>query len=157
MMLDDFSNDASVLVVIMNHPNELQRTRELGWYRIPLRSAPRMLAVDLLAFYQTAAFAGQRWAVRFYAPVLNIQLSLRRDLLPDQADHPRANDRYYRFNLGPLAELPVPVPSRKLRRMTFIATSVGQLLRASDLTDLWQPPEFTPDASQLWGAGVGRR
>ena len=35
----------------------------LGWYRIPLKSAPKTVAVDWLAFYQTAKFGEEKWAI----------------------------------------------------------------------------------------------
>ena len=63
-----------------------------------------------------------------------------------------------RFAIGPLLTLPVPVPSRRLRRIAFIPTTAGQLLRARDLNELWHPDE---DAATGWegllGAGVNRR
>jgi hypothetical protein len=42
-----------ILVAVLNNPRDLEIARLLGWYRIPLRSAPKVIAVDYLAFYQT--------------------------------------------------------------------------------------------------------
>ena len=145
----------SVLVAVVTRPHDLELARAAGWYRVPLRSAPRGLACGLLAFYQTAAFGAERWSVRYAAAVLRVDIALRRELLPDEAGHPRAQERYYRLALGPLWALPAPIPSRRLRRLTFIATTLGQLLRACDVTELWRPPEAP--APELWGAGVRRR
>ncbi len=148
-------DQSRVLVAVVTRPRDLQIAREAGWYRIPLAHAPARLAADYLAFYQTAAFGNERWSVRYYAPVLRYRLGKRRDLLPDEADHPRANDAYYRLDLGPLYSLPWPVPAARLRRITFIATSFGQLRRALDVRDLWHPAEdqAIPD-NLVWGAGL---
>ena len=51
-----------VLVAVMNDPRDLEIARLLGWYRIPLRTAPKVVYVDYLAFYQTGAFGDARVA-----------------------------------------------------------------------------------------------
>jgi hypothetical protein len=144
-------------VAVITRPRDLQLAREQGWYRIPLAHAPRQLAADYLAFYQTAAFGSERWAVRYYAPILRYRLTTRRELLPDEPDHPRATDRYYSLELGALCPLPRPVPAARLRRITFIATTFGQLGRARDVRELWHPPEAHTADAELWGAGLAGR
>ena len=52
----------------------------------------------------------------------------RAELLPDEPDHPRAGDSYYKIEIGPLQPLPRPVPSRALRRIAFIPTTLSRLL-----------------------------
>src|SRR5262245_45571386 len=158
MHLDDIPLDARVLVAVVTRPCDLAKAREEGWYRIPLARAPRALAAEYLAFYQTAAFGAERWAVRYLAAVRAVGLATRATLLPAEPDHPRMAERYYRFALGPLHMLPAPLPSRRLRRITFIPTTYGQLLRAQDVAELWRPPEEAASGwEQLWGAGVNRR
>ncbi len=156
-MDDHIPSDAPVLVAVVTRPADLARARDEGWYRIPLRHAPHPLAAEYLAFYQTAAFGSERWAVRYLAPIRRVGLALRHELLPHEARHPRAGERYFRFELGPLRPLPAPVPSRRLRRIVFIPTSYGQLLRASDVAELWHPPGEPAGMAAVWGAGVGRR
>jgi hypothetical protein len=58
-----------VLVAVVNHPRDLEIVRLLGWYRIPLRTAPKVVAVDYLAFYQTGTFGEQRWRIQSVAAV----------------------------------------------------------------------------------------
>jgi hypothetical protein len=155
---DDFASEARVLVAVVTRPRDLVAARDEGWYRVPLARAPRALHAEYLAFYQTAAFGSERWAVRYLAAVRAVSIATRRALLPAEARHPRADERYYRFALGPLEPLPVAVPSRRLRRITFIPTTLGQLLRAGDVGALWRPEE---DATSGWdalsGAGVNAR
>jgi hypothetical protein len=156
MQADLPDDDARVLVAIVRRPRDLELARTAGWYRVPLAHLPRRFAADLLAFYQTGAFGAERWSVRWYAPVLRYSLATRRELLPDEPNHPRANERYYRIELGPLAALPLPVPAAKLRRVVFIPTSFGQLRRAGDVRELWQ--DASDPGDDLWGAGLaGRR
>ncbi len=146
---------ARVLVAVITRPRDLRLAREAHWYRIPLAHLPQQLAAEYVAFYQTAAFGDERWSVRYYAPILRYRLTTRRELLPDEATHPRANERYYCLELGPLAELPLPVPAARLRRITFIATTYGQLRRANDVRELWHPDEDQQlPGDDLWGAGL---
>jgi very-short-patch-repair endonuclease len=134
----DAPNEAPVLIVVVNDPADLARAREQGWYRIPLDRAPRRVAAEYLAFYQTAAFPPEeRWAVCWYAAVRGYRIASRRELIPDEPDHPRADHRYYKVTLGALEALPRPVPSRRLRRITFIPTTLGRLLEAEEINDLW--------------------
>jgi hypothetical protein len=156
-VIDELDPEARVLVCVVSRPCDFEQAHEHGWYRVPVRRAPRGLAAEYLAFYQTAAFGPERWAVRWLAPVLRVSLALRRELLPLEASHPRAHERYYRFALGELWRLPVPVPARRLRRIAFIPTTLGQLLRARDVVELWRPAEEIAGAEELWGAGVARR
>ena len=46
------------------------------------------------------------FSIRWYAQVRGHELVTRRDLLPDEPDHPRAEQRYYKLQLGKLVELP---------------------------------------------------
>jgi hypothetical protein len=44
-------------------------------YRIPVKHVPRRLGADVLAFYQTQAFADERWSVNYFAPIRRIHLA----------------------------------------------------------------------------------
>ncbi len=146
----DAPADAPVLVAVINNPADLERARSQGWYRIPLAHAPGRIGADFLAFYQTAAFPpGERWAVRCIAPVTGYYLATRRELIPEEPDHTRADERYYRVSLGELIPLPRPVPSRRLRRITFIRTTLGRVLDAQEINDLYIR---TPAQERLWQA-----
>jgi hypothetical protein len=144
-------NDARVLVVIVPQPRDLILARNAGWYRLPLAHAPPRLAADYLAFYQPASFGAERWQIRHYAAIIRYQIVRRYELLPEEPTHPRANEWYYRIDIGPICDLDRPVPAARLRRITFIATTFGQLQRAIDVTDLFVPPT-PPD---VWGSGLG--
>lgn len=129
--------DASVLVTVLNNRRDFEIARDQGWYRIPLKRAPRRVAADYLAFYQTQAFGGEGHAISYYAPVRRFHVASRAELLPSEPDHPRAAEPYYKIEIGPLQHLAQPIPSRRLRRITFIPTTLGRLLAAEEINDLW--------------------
>ena len=100
-----------VLVTVLKDPRDLEIARVLGWYRIPLATAPKTISVDYLAFYQTARFGEEKWAIHYVAPVHGHELTTRVELLRTEPDHPRANERYYKIQIGPLERLARPIPS----------------------------------------------
>lgn len=126
-----------VLVAVMNELRDLEIARDEGWYRIPLKRAPRRVGADYLAFYQTKAFGDEKWAINYYAPTRRYHLATRAELLPEEADHPRAAEPYYKVEIGPLQRLSRPIPSKRLRRITFIPTTLERLLKAEEINDLW--------------------
>lgn len=140
--------DDLVLVAVITNPRDLDIARVLGWYRIPLQTAPKTVRVDWLAFYQTGAFGDEGCSVRYLAPVRGHELVTRLDLLQDDCDHPRATEPYYKLMLGPLQALERPISSRRWRRFTFLYTTGERLLRAHDLNELRVPPSKTRDL--LW-------
>ena len=146
--------EARVLVAVINRSVDLAFVLQAGWYRIPLANAPSRLAADYLALYQTGRFGREGHCIRWYAPIVRYSLATRRELLPLESSHPRAQERYHRLDLGPLQSLDPPLPARRLRRITFIATSLGQLMLARDVRELFHPPEDRLPPSDLWGAGL---
>jgi len=126
-----------VLVAVMNNRRDFDIAREQQWYRIPVARAPAQVAAEYLAFYFTSAFGPDKWSVTYYAPVRRFRIVTRLELLSDEPDHPRAERQYYKIEIGELIELPHPIPSRKLRRITFIPTTLDRLLHAAEINDLW--------------------
>jgi len=114
-----------------------------------VRSAPKFFPPDYVAFYMTKPFGSDAFSVRWYAQVRGHELVTRRDLLPDEPEHPRAEQRYYKLQLGKLVELPHPIPSRSLRRITFVLTNGKRLNEAWEINDLFLGPR---EHDLLWRA-----
>ncbi|MCH7610805.1 MAG: hypothetical protein IIB10_09015 [Chloroflexi bacterium] len=132
--------DELVLVAILNTPRDLELAQTLGWYRIPLVTAPRTIRVDWLAFYLPASFGEHRWSVRYLTEVRGYELRTRRELLFQETDHKRADEPYFKMQLGPILELSPPIPSRAWRRFSFLYTTGERLMQAADLTQLTLAP-----------------
>ena len=128
---------ALILVGVLPERKDLEIARLLGWYRIPLRFAPKIVNVDYLAFYQTAAFGvDHQWRIEFFSEVRGVELTTRRELLKDELDHPRANEEYYKLQLGPLQPLDKPILADQWKRVTFLYTTGELFYRAEILNDL---------------------
>jgi hypothetical protein len=125
-----------ILVCLLPSPRDLEIARLLGWYRIPLRTAPKVVAVDYLAFYQPSAFGQRGGQIENVAEVRWHELTTRGELLKDEADHPRASEEYFKIQLGGLEKLKQTIVAEKWKRITFLYTTGEYLLRATTLNDL---------------------
>lgn len=131
------------LVAVVTNDTDLQRFAEEGWYRIPARAVGRTLAADALqqtstlALYQTGAItAGLPSAIELWGEVAQVLPKLRRELLPNEPDHPAADELYHLVRVAQVRRLERPIVSRRPRRVTFIRTTREKLLAATDLNDL---------------------
>ncbi len=120
----------------MPTPRDMEIARLLGWYRIPLRTAPKVVAVDYLAFYQPSTFGERGGQIEFIAEVRGHELTTRGELLKDEADHPHAKEEYYKVQLGSLEKLSKPITADKWKRLTFLYTTGEYLLKAKTINDL---------------------
>jgi len=127
------SDEALVLVAVMPGPRDLEIARLLGWYRIPLRSAPKVIDVDYLAFYQTGNFEkGHCGRIEYIARLRGYELTTREELFHDEPDHPHAHEEYFKLQIGSLEPLARPILADKWKRMTFLYTT-GELLRRAEI------------------------
>jgi len=153
-----------ILVCVLPGPRDLEIARLLGWYRIPLRTAPKVVAVDALAFYQPGTFGESGGQIEIVARVRGHELTTRAELLRDEPHHPRAGEEYYKLQLGSLERLAHPILADKWRRLTFLYTTGEYLLRARTLNDLvvqsderqllWQSLRERAEQSQRYKADL---
>jgi hypothetical protein len=136
-MTQTLPETALILVAILPNQRDFDIARLFGWYRIPLKSAPKVISVDYLAFYQTKAFGkAERWQIAFVAEILGHELVQRKDLIRDEPDHPRAQEEYFKLQIGPLQRLENPIPAGDWKRITFFYTTGEQFQNAHTVNDL---------------------
>jgi hypothetical protein len=133
-----------VLVGVMTRPQDLAIAREQRWYRIPQARAPRGVDAEYIAFYLTKPFGDAlKWSIPFYARRAGHELVRRVDLLPDEPAHPRADEVYYKIQLGPLQEKTPPIVAERWRRITFIHTTWDRFEAAREVSDLYsKDPQY---------------
>jgi hypothetical protein len=125
-----------VLVTYVPQPQDFELICRERWYRIPQRFAPKGLFAEYFAFYFGRQFAEKKWAIFHYAQNLGHELVYRRELFPEQSDHPRADQPYYKVQLGPLQDREFPIVSLRWRRITFIHTTWDRFMDAREINDL---------------------
>ncbi|MCD6356231.1 MAG: hypothetical protein J7L66_03000 [Anaerolineaceae bacterium] len=129
--------DSLILTAIIPTPRDLEIARVLGWYRIPFKFAPKIVYVDYLAFYQPGIF-GEKHAYRIetFASVKGVELTKRREIIRDEPQHPRADEEYYKIQLGDLIALENPILAGKWKRITFLYTTGSRFEKAKVINDL---------------------
>lgn len=142
-----------VLIAIMNNQRDLEIARTQHWYRIPVKSADRFIRdieqMQYLAFYQTKIFKRDAFAVNYYAEINQISTAQRIELLPDEAGHQNAEALYYKLDISPLERLSQPIPSKRLRRVTFITTTLAKFSVAQEINNLYHT---SPIEDLMWEA-----
>ena len=122
-----------VLVCIIPEPRDLEIAKLLGWYRIPLKHAPKIIQVDFLAFYQPGSFGKEHcWKIEYLAPVNGVELVKRKDLFTEEKEIQKSEDEYYKIILGDLIKLNSPIKAVSWKRITFFYT-IGKLFHDANL------------------------
>lgn len=135
-MIKNQAENQIVLVGVLKNKRDLDILLTENWYRIPKASAPRR-QFNYLAFYQPALFGRRGKRIRYYARVLSYQTIKRRELLPDEPNHPRADDDYFRIRLGKIQKLLRPIRNIIPRRISFGFTTLCRLLKSKDILQLY--------------------
>ncbi len=90
----------------------------------------------LPGFLPPSAFGRHGGLIEFVAEVRGHELTTRGELFKEEAEHPRANEEYFKIQIGGLERLKEPVTAEKWKRITFLYTTGEYLLKAKTLNDL---------------------
>lgn len=135
-----------VLIGVINRKRDFVRLEAERWYRIPQARMPDGVGTEYLGFFLSGkVFKAQSGGVHYYARVNGVELARRRDLLPDEADHPRADDVYYRLALGPLQTKTPPILNPTRRVVAFIFTTGDRFSTATQISDLYSDADHLVD------------
>jgi hypothetical protein len=127
-----------VLVGVMPDPVDFEIARTEAWYRIPQKHAVKGIHAEYIAFYFTSKYGeALRWGVHYFARRTGHELVRRIDLFPDQPNHPRAQEPYYKLQLSMLRQKDPPIISTRWRRITFIQTTWDRFVNAREINDLF--------------------
>lgn len=142
--------NAIVLVAVLKSEADLKYLLTDHWYRIPVAFAPKQ-TYSHVAFYQPASFGKTGKQIRYYAKVLTREIVKRRDLLPDELDHPRSDTLYHKLVFRNIHTLKVPIKNIVPRRVTFGLVPLTRFFRAHDLLELYG----IPPTEQIVRAALG--
>jgi very-short-patch-repair endonuclease len=132
--------EKTVLVAVVKKPEDLETVLRKRWYRIPVKSAPPLLRdqkVRYLAFYQNRSFGEAGCRIEWYGQISGFKVAKRKELLPSEKSHPRANEFYFKLELSKLRKLEKPILSKRKRPIVFIPTTTLKLLHATEINDLF--------------------
>lgn len=126
----------TVLIAYVPTPADFNLIQQERWYRIPVAQCPKGIYADYIGFYFGQNFGSQKWGIHYFAPIRGHELVRRIDLFPDQPDHARAKDRYFKVQLGKVRPRGEPIVSLSWRRLLFLHTTWDRFCTAKEITDL---------------------
>jgi hypothetical protein len=126
-----------VLVGVINRKRDLEKAQREHWYRVPQGQALKGIHAEYVAFFLSQAFRGLNGGIHFYARRTGIELVRRRDLLPEETNHPRADDLYYKLQFGELHRKDPPILNPTGRPIAFIYTTWDRFGEARVIADLY--------------------
>lgn len=131
--------DDRVLVSVVRRKRDLQLLVRERWYRIPRQQAHDGIYAEYIAFFLsgTAAKALGASGVYYYGRRMGVELVYRHELLPNESDHSRANEMYYKINIESLLPKVPPILNPKRHIVAFIYTTWDRFVAAQEITDLY--------------------
>jgi hypothetical protein len=139
--------DDRVLVGVINRKHDLDTLLSSHWYRIPQKHMPDGVYTEYIAFY-LSGYAAKKFdapGIYYYAERRGIELAYRRDLLPDEADNPRADAVYYKVQFAAINGKNPPVANPKKRPVSFIFTTWDRFVNAKEIADLYSKSDYYVD------------
>lgn len=138
--------DDRVLVGVINRKRDLKYARDHHWYRIPQRRMPRGIHAEYVAFFLSGrVFKEQSGGIHYFARIRGLELAYRRDLLPQESGHERAEEVYYRLALDDLQTKSPPVLNPTRRVISFIYSTWDRFVHATQISDLYSPSDYYVD------------
>ena len=114
------SEQRDCLIGVVNNDTDMQRFRDERWYRIPARAMGRSLSREsldesrILALYQTSTVhSGLPGTIELWGEIDEVQQLSRRQIVPDEPNHPAADEQYHLIRLRNIERLERPVASRR--------------------------------------------
>ena len=130
------SNDKIVLVAVLKDRRDRNLLLKERWYRIPLAHLPKR-HFQYIAFYQPLGLGTHGKKIEYYSRRVKAIKTKRVELLPNELDHPRAQDDYLKYEFEKIEKLKRPVRNVIPRRISFGFTSLHKLLTAGDILQLY--------------------
>jgi hypothetical protein len=135
-----------VLVGTVTRKKDLRLAMSASWYRVPQARMGRGIAADYIAFFLNSRVApGEKSGIYYFARRDGLELAYRRDLLPEEDRHKRADEVYYKVLLKDFQEKLPPVLNSQNRRFAFIYTTWDRFIHAHEINDLYSEADYFVD------------
>lgn len=134
-----------VLVGVINRKRDLETVLGERWYRIPQAQMKSGINAEYIAFFLSKAFGEQNGGIHYFASRSGVELLYRKDLIPKESNHPRANDPYYKIQLGTIRTKMPPILNPTRRTISFIHTTWDRFINATRVSDLYSKEDYFVD------------
>lgn len=127
-----------VLVGVVNRKRDLTHLLTTRSYRIPQVRMPDGVSAEALAFFLSRSAHPAMSGIYHYALLRGIELHRRRDIMPQEPQHRRADDLYWLCQLDTIRENRPPILNPGGRAISFIHTTWDRFADALTIQDLYQ-------------------
>lgn len=133
-----------VLVGVVNRKRDFEKLQTEHWYRVPVARGPKQVHAEYLAFYLSQKLSQSSFddpalkgGIYYYARRTGSELVYRRDLLPEESTHRRADEQYHKLQFAELHRKTPPILNPTNRPVSFIYTTWDRFEAATTLADLF--------------------
>jgi hypothetical protein len=126
----------TVLIAVVNRLQDLSNILRKKWYRIPVKRMPSK-PFEYIAFYQTTALGKLGGRIEHYARISKRKTVKRKQLLPHEPDHPRADEDYCKLTFRTVRKLKRPIVNRPGMRINFGFATLNRLNRSRTIANLF--------------------
>jgi len=138
-----------VLIGVINRKRDLNHLLNDRWYRIPQERMSLGIHTEYVAFFLSGKpFKLMSGSISYYGRLQGVELHSRRDLLPEEPNHKRAANLYYRLALGQIKRKQVPIINTTKRPIAFIYTTWDRFISARTISDLYSDADHFVDRIQ---------
>lgn len=154
-----------VLIGVINRKRDFNYLLQENWYRIPEQRMHLGVHAEYIGFFLSGSpFKEMSGGIHHYGQLKGVELRSRRDLIPSEADHPRADHTYYRLSIGQLTLRKTPILNPTKRAIAFVYTTWDRFIAAKVISDLYSDADHFVDrihavlrrrgvtSQQLWEA-----
>jgi hypothetical protein len=135
-----------VLVGVMNTKRDFSFAKDNSWYRIPQKRMPNGIHVEYIAFFLSGAvFKEKSGGIHYFAQKRGVELAYRHQLVTNQPNHQRANEVYFKVQLGELREKSPPITNLTHRTIAFVYSTWDRFVHARTIADLYSPADYYVD------------
>ncbi|MBL8115960.1 MAG: hypothetical protein JNJ78_00390 [Anaerolineae bacterium] len=134
-----------VLVGVINRKRDLDHALQNWWYRIPEGRMKHGVNTEYIAFFLSRAFKERNGGIYYFAECQGFELVKRRDLIPEEHNHPRADEVYYKLQFRNVKEKSPPVINTTKRSVSFIYTTWDRFVKATTIRDLYSKEDIFVD------------
>jgi hypothetical protein len=139
--------DDRVLVNVIKRKRDLNILLKDKWCHIPQHQMPDGIYSEYVAFYlsRSAAKKFDSSGIYYYAERRGVELAYRRDLFPQETNHTRADNVYYKVQFSSIEGKHPPVTNPTKRSISFILTTWDRFVNAKVIADLYSTSDYYVD------------
>ncbi len=137
-----------VLVGVVKRKADVEKLKTEHWYRIPVARGPKRVHAEYIAFYLSQRILEDqqlKGGIYYFARRTGSELVTRRDLLPDEVPHPRADEWYHKLQFAELHRKDPPILNPTNRSVSFIYTTWDRFEKARVIADLYSQADYFVD------------